>query len=288
MDVRGWGVLAVAAVAGCAADARDVRDVAAPVTLRFRPAAGTTTRYAFEQHLTMRSDSGTPLPPQDVMMRIYLTQAVGDGRADGIPVTSTVDSATLSNSALPASMLATLVERVRGLRTLTVLDARMRPVRYEVVDRPDLHPDRLAPFEQGARGFAFPLPEGPVRVGDTWTVAVPLPTGHIPGTPQAVAVPTTLTVRAVRAAGPDTTVVLGVESRLPDAPIIVDLGIGKSSLRFAGTLVGDQEFSLSRGTVVGGTMAGAIRLAMTGGIAGDRTLGVTLDQRLTLRTLEEH
>jgi hypothetical protein len=32
-------------------------------------------------------------------------------------------------------------------------------------------------------------------------------------------------------------------------------------------------------------MAGAIRLEMTGGIAGDRTLGVTLDQRLTLRTL---
>jgi hypothetical protein len=58
-------------------------------------------------------------------------------------------------------------------------------------------------------------------------------------------------------------------------------------VRLTGTLAGDQAFSLSRGTVLGGTMAGAIRLEMTGGIAGDRTLGVTLDQRLTLRTLEE-
>jgi hypothetical protein len=283
MDVRGWSVLAAAVAAGCAADARDV---AAPVTLRFRPAAGTSTRHAFEQHLTMRSDSGTPLPPQDVTMRIYLTQAVGDGRADGIPVTSTVDSVTLSNSALPVTMLATLVERVRGLRTLTVLDARMRPVHYEIVNRPDLHPDRLAPFEQGARGFAFPLPEGPVRVGDTWTVAVPLPTGPIPGAPPALEAPTTLTLRAVRVSGSDTTVVLGVEARFPEAPITVDFGVGKSSLRLSGTLVGHQEFSLSRGTVVGGTMAGVVRIEMTGGIAGDRTLGVTLDQRLTLRTLE--
>ena len=283
MDARRWGLLAAAAVAGCAAD---TRDGAATVTLRFRPAAGTSIRYAFEQHLTMRPDSGTPLLAQDITMRIYLTQAVGDGQADGIPVTSTLDSATLSNTALPAPMLATLVERVRGLRTLTVLDARMRPVRYEVVNRPDLRPDRLAPFEQGARGFAFPLPEGPVRVGDTWTVAVPLPTGDIPGTPGSVEVPTTLTVREVRVSGPDTTVVLGVESRLPDAPISVDLGVGRSSLRLTGTLVGDQEFSVSRGTVVRGAMAGQIRLEMTGGIAGDRTLGLTLDQRLTLRTLE--
>lgn len=283
MDRRGWSVLAAAVVAGCGpAD----RPPTGPVTLRFRPAAGTSLRYAFEQRLTVRPDSGTPLPPQDVTMRIYLTQAVGDGRADGIPVTSTVDSVTLDNSALAAPLLATLVERVRGLRTLTVLDARMRPVHYEIVSRPDLHPDRLAPFEQGARGLVFPLPEGPVRIGDTWTVAVPLPTGPIPGTPPSLAAPTTLTVRAVRVSGPDTTVVLGVESRFPEAPIPVDLGIGKSSLRLSGTLVGDQEFSVSRGTVVGGTMAGALRLEMTGGIAGDRTLGLTLDQRLTLRTLE--
>lgn len=282
MDLRGCAVLAAAVAAGCAADGRDE---AAPVTLRFRPAAGTTTRYAFEQHLTMRSDSGTPLPPQDVTMRIYLSQAVGDGRADGIPVTSTVDSATFSNSALPMPLLATLVERVRGLRTVTVLDARMRPVHYEIVNRPDLHPDRLAPFEQGARGFAFPLPEGPVRVGDTWTVAVPLPTGQIPGAPATLEVPTTLTVRAVRVSGPDTTVVLGVESRLPGTAVSVDFGVGRSSVRLTGSMVGGQEFSVSRGTVLGGTMAGAIRLEMTGGIAGDRTLGVTLDQRLTLRTL---
>ena len=283
MDRRGWGVLAAAAVAGCAADAPRA---AAPVTLRFRPAAGTSIRYAFEQQLTMRPDSGTPLPPQDVTMRIWLTQAVGDGRADGIPVTSTLDSVALTDGALPAPMLATLVERARGLRTLTVLDARMRPVHYEVLSRPDMRPDRLAPFEQGARGLAFPLPEGPVRVGDTWTVAAPLPIGSIPGAPQALEAPTTLTVRAVRVSGSDTTVVLGVESRLPETPIPVDFGLGKSSLRLSGTLAGDQEFSVSRGTVVGGTMAGVIRLEMTGGIAGDRTLGLTLDQRLTLRTLE--
>ena len=66
----------------------------------------------------------------------------------------------------------------------------------------------------------------------------------------------------------------------------MDLGIGRSSLRLSGTLVGEQEFSVSRGTVLGGTLAGAIRLEMTGGVAGDRTLGLTVDQRLTLRALE--
>jgi len=283
MKIGVCGCLAAAVIAGCAAGAPND---AAAVTLRFRPAAGTSTRYAVEQHLTMRSDSGTPLPPQDVTMRIYLTQTVGDGLAEGIPVTSTIDSATLSGSALPAQMLEPLLERVRGLRTLTVLDARMRPVRYEIVSRPDVHPERLAPFEQGARGLAFPLPEGPVRIGDTWTVAAPLPTGNIPGTAAALEARTTLTVRAVRIAGPDTTVVLGVESRLPEAPLPVDFGIGQSFVRLSGMLVGDQEFSVSRGTVVRAAMAGEIRLEMTGGIAGDRTLGMTLDQRLTLRTLE--
>jgi len=275
--------LVAAVIGGCAAGAPND---AATLTLRFRPAAGTSTRYVVEQHVTMRPDSGTPLPSQDVTMRIYLTQAVGVGLAEGIPVTSTIDSATLGGSGFPAPMLEPLLERVRGLRTLTVLDARMRPVRYDVVSRPDVHSEGLAPFEQGARGLAFPLPEGPVRVGDTWTVAVPLPTGNIPGTPAALEARTTLTVRAVRVAGPDTTVVLGVESRLPEAPLPVDFGIGPSSVRLSGTLVGEQEFSVSRGAVVRTALAGEMRLEMTGGIAGDRTLGMTLDQRITLRTLE--
>jgi hypothetical protein len=219
MDVRGWAVLAAAVVAGGAPDARDA---AVPVTLRFRPAAGTSTRYAFEQHLTMRSDSGTPLPPQDVTMRIYLTQAVGDGRADGIPVTSTVDSATLSDSALPVTLLTTLVERVRGLRTLTVLDARMRPVHYEIVNRPDLHPDRLAPFEQGARGFAFRCPRARYGSATRGPSRCRCPAARSPALRRHSRGRRRSRARGA-VSGSDTTVVLGVEARFPEAPITVDL-----------------------------------------------------------------
>lgn len=283
MRLRVGGGLAAVLIAGCAAGASN----AAPLTLRFRPAAGTLHRYVYEQRVTMRADSGTPLPPQDVTLRIYLTQAVGAGEADGIPVTSTIDSLSLDNGALPASFLEAVEGRARGLQTLTVLDQRMRTIRHEVVNRAGLDAGRLDAFEQGTSGLAFPLPEGPVRVGDSWTVTTRLPTGQmLPGTAGPLEAATTLTVRQVRIAGSDTAVLLDVESRLPEAPIPVDMGIGRSALRLSGTLAGEQEFSVSRGTVVRASIAGEIRVEMSGGIAGDRTMGMTLDQRLTIRMLE--
>lgn len=283
MRSRAGGGLAALMIAGCAAGASN----ATPLTLRFRPAAGTLNRYVYEQRVTMQADSGTPLPPQDVTLRIYLTQAVGAGAADGIPVTSTIDSLSLDNGALPASFLAAVEGRARGLQTLTVLDQRMRTVRHEVVNRAGLDAGRLDAFEQGTSGLAFPLPEGPVRVGDSWTVTTRLPTGQmLPGAAGPLEAATTLTVRQVRIAGSDTVVLLDVESRLPEAPIPVDMGIGRSALRLSGTLAGEQEFSVSRGTVVRASMAGEIRVEMSGGIAGDRTMGMTLDQRLTIQMLE--
>jgi hypothetical protein len=283
MRLRAGGGLAAVLIAGCAAGASN----AAPVTLRFRPAAGTLNRYVYEQRVTIQADSGTPLPPQDVTLRIYLTQAVGAGEADGIPVTSTIDSVSLDNGALPASFLEAVEGRARGLQTVTVLDQRMRTVRHEVVNRSGLDAGRLDAFEQGTSGLAFPLPEGPVRVGDSWTVTTRLPTGQmLPGTAGPLEAATTLTVRQVRIAGSDTAVLLDVESRLPEAPISVDMGIGRSALRLSGTLAGEQEFSVSRGTVLRASMAGEIRVEMSGGIAGDRTMGMTLDQRLTIRMLE--
>lgn len=288
--MRARGLILLAAVAGAAFAAGCVPDPrydGAPLALRFHPRAGAVHRYVFEQVVTMRSDSGTPLPPQDVAMQVYLTQAVGEVGADGVPVTSTIDSASLRNSALPAQMLDALVGRVRGLQTVTVLDDRMRPVRHGIVTAPERDRERLAPFEQGARGLAFPLPEGAVRVGDSWTVAALLPTGQVAGMGEQLQTTTKLTLREVRVSGSDTIVVVAVESRLPTEPIPIDLGLGgaPASVRLTGTLTGDQEFSLSRGTVLRAGMSGGIRFEMTGGIAGDRTLGMTLDQRLTLRML---
>jgi hypothetical protein len=283
MRMRVPGGLAALCVAGCLAGAPS----AAPVTLRFRPAPGAAYRYALEQRITMRPDSGTLLPTRNVVVRAHLTQQIGAPGADGIPVTSTVDSVALDSAGLPAAMRDAMAERLRGLRIRTVLDQRMRPVRQDVLNGEDADVASLAVLEQGARGLAFPLPEGPVRVGDTWTVAVPVPTAQVlPAMPRPLEASTTITVRDVRIAGSDTTVVLGVAARIPETAVTVELSMRQSEVRVSGALAGDQEFSVPRGTVVRTSLAWEVRLEMTLGIPDDPPVGLILDQRLSLRMLE--
>lgn len=285
MSTRIRGGLAAVLVAGCVAGSSR----AAPVTLRFRPAAGAVHRYAVGQQVTMRPDSGTPLPSRNVAVRIYLTQAIGEGGADGIPVTSTVDSAAVEGSSLPASLRDAMAGRLRGLEVLTVLDQRMRLVRRQIMNRADPDAASLAVLEHGTRALTFPLPEAPVRVGDSWTVAVPVPTGQVlPGMTEPLQASATITVRDVRIADSDTMVVLDLAARIPDTTVTVHLGPRQSIVHVSGTLAGDQEFSVPRGTVVRASLAWEVRLDMTIGMPGDPPVGMTLGQRLTIRMLEDH
>jgi hypothetical protein len=131
------------------------------------------------------------------------------------------------------------------------------------------------------KAMAIGFPEGPVGRGDTWTIETELPLGQVPG----VKAPgrTTLTVKEFRVAGQDTTVVLGVETAFPDGPIQMNIQGQSATLRLAGSLSGEQVFSLTRGTAVSGTMKGTMKMNLSGGPLGRQGMAISADSDMSLR-----
>jgi hypothetical protein len=132
---------------------------------------------------------------------------------------------------------------------------------------------------------SFPLPEGRVGVGDSWTESIELPLGDLPGNPGPVRAASTFTVREIRAVGTDTTVILDVATTLPTEPIKVTMQGQEATFRLAGTLTGQQEFSFTRSMQQSGTVGGVVKMTMSGAMPGAGDMTMSLDQRMTMRTV---
>ena len=91
------------------------------------------------------------------------------------------------------------------------------------------------------------------------------------------------TVKEFRVAGQDTTVVLGVETAFPDGPIQMNIQGQSATLRLAGSLSGEQVFSLTRGTAVSGTMKGTMKMNLSGGPLGRQGMAISADSDMSLR-----
>jgi len=91
-----------------------------------------------------------------------------------------------------------------------------------------------------------------------------------------------LTVKNIKIAGADTTIVLAVETSFPTDPVTVTQQGQTSTLRFSGTLTGERQFSVSKGAPLGSTMSGTMRITASGGQLGPAGMTMALEQRTSL------
>ena len=244
-------VATAAIVTGC-------RQAAGPkVTLRFRPPAGAEFHYALEQRTswTMEGAAG-PVPGQDITLRIHYTQTVAGPTAGGTAVTVSYDSVTM----LPGGY-APAFDRMRGLKSRVVFDERGRVVSAAFAGV-DGEPSPLADqLERSMKGTALPLPDSPVGVGDSW-IADPEETPT--GVGATIPMRTRFTVKEIQATGPDTAVVVTVESTFPGDPVSVketSRGVAEiHTVRVSGALTGERVYSLSKGVPLRSTMGGSMRV----------------------------
>lgn len=276
--VRAVAVAGFALVAACGD--------AAMLTLRFSPAAGSSFRYALEQQvaLTMEGDSVPPDAKQDLTITIAFTQTVRGPADSGLEVRLRVDSVTLSSPQLPPQTMASAGAVLRGLETAIVFDERMQVVRSSVADPGAAPPQLAAQIATSLRGASLPLPDGPVRVGETWTVDVPAPTGQIPGLTRPLVLTSRLRIDRFRVSGADTIVHIRVETTFPRDPIALDLDGVPATMRIEGSLRGEQEYSMGRHALLSSSVSGKVRTTVAAGSSVDET--TTLDQRVTVRLLE--
>ena len=259
----------LAALAGVAALGCGKDRGATKLTLRYHPPAGASYHYALEQHNTMKLEGGPMgrLGEQQFTTRMYFTQSVGQPAQGGVPVTVRFDSTSIESTMLAAGALTPVLRGMRGLKGKVVYDDRMNVLHAEFTPVPGLPPQIMDQLTNHVRGMTFPLPDQPVGVGDSWTTETALPVGEIAG--GSAKARTTVTVKELHAAGPDTSVVLGIETRFPEDPITVTGDAGaRQTLKLSGSLAGEQLFSVTRGAAVRSSMGGNMRVNVSGGPHG--------------------
>src|SRR5207245_9896832 len=90
-------------------------------------------------------------------------------------------------------------------------DDRSKGVRAEcggVAGTPSPLTDQMG---KSVKNMAFPLPTEPVGVGDSWTSETELPISQIVSTSAPLKAKSKLTVKNIKIAGADTTIVLAVQ-----------------------------------------------------------------------------
>ena len=261
------------------------------VTLRYHPPAGAAYHYALDQHNTMRIEGGpmSALPEQSYRMRIYYTQRVKGPTQGGVAVTVTFDSTSLDAPGMGAGAMQPALDRMRGMKSDIVYDDRMHVLSAAFTGLTGAPSPVTEQLGSSMKSMAFPLPEGPVGVGDSWVAEHELPLGQQLNASHPLKSRTKMTVKEIQIAGADTSVLLGVETSFPDEPItLTQQGEGgapqSGTLRLSGNLSGEQLFSLSRSAQVRAMMGGTIK--MKRGTAGQPPVTMAMTQQTSLQLTE--
>jgi len=229
------------------------------VMLRYRPPAGAELHYALEQRTSWSMESAAgPVPGQDLILQIHYTQTVTGPTAGGTAVTVSYDSMTI----LPGGY-APALERMRGLKSRVVFDDRGRVVSAAFAGL-DGEPSPIADqLERSMKGTALPLPDAPVGVGDSWSADADSGNQTV-GVGAAIPMRTRFTVKEIQVTGPDTNVVVTVESTFPGDPVSIkesNGGVAEThTVRVSGALTGERVYSLSKGIPIRSTMGGNMRV----------------------------
>lgn len=258
------------------------------IALRYHPPAGASQQFAIDQATRMRFEGGpmAEMGEQHMTMRMFVTHAVTGPVEGGTGVTVTFDSMQIESSMMPQGAADDALRRVRGLRGDLVLDERMRVVRASFANVPGAPAGMSRQLSGSVKGasFSVPFPQQAVGVGDKWTETTEVPLGELPGNPGPIKATTEVRVLEIRTQDGDTVVVLDVTTTMPADPITIRAEGEEATITFAGTLAGDQEFSLARGAAISGTMGGEVRMTMESPrLAGGMTM--VMNQQLTLQSL---
>lgn len=285
--MRRSAVLAMAAAA-CGRAGTDGSKIA----LRYHPPAGAVYHYALEQstQVTMRSGPLTGMGQQQLKMRMHFTQTIQGPAANGsgTEVEVVFDSTTMEMPGVPSDAAERELARMRGLRSTVVFDERAQIVSTNFAAQPGMTPAMANQMGAGIKAMTFAFPEQPIGPGDSWTVTTELPLGQVPGTNASGAGParTTLTVRGIRVAEADTSVLLDIKTQFPSGPIELTFAGQRATLKMSGELAGNQQFSLSRGAVVNATLKGAMTMNITAAALGSQAMVMLSETENTLRLLD--
>ncbi len=136
---------------------------------------------------------------------------------------------------------------------------------------------------KSVKAMAFPLPERPVGVGDSWTSENELPLGDQLNASAPIKSKTKLTVKQIQVAGTDTSVLLAIETIFPGEPIKVTRQGQQITMRLSGGLTGEQTYSLTHSAQTRATMGGVMRVNVKSGPAGQREMTMAMTQRSSLQ-----
>ncbi len=264
----------------------------AKITLRYHPPTGAAYHYSLDQQNAMRIVGGpmSALPEQTFRMRMYYTQLVKGPAQGGVAVTVTFDSTSLDAPGMGPGAMRPALDRMRGMRSDVVYDDRMHVLSAAFTGLTGAPSPVTEQLGSSMKSMAFPLPEGPVGVGDSWVAEHELPLGH-----QALNASgplksrTKITVKEIQIAGADTSVLLGIETSFPEAPItLMQRGEGGAqqtgTLRLSGNLSGEQLYSLQRSAQVRAMMGGTI--TMKTGTTGQPEMTMAMTQQTSLQLTE--
>jgi len=264
----------------------------AKITLRYHPPTGAAYHYSLDQQNAMRIVGGpmSALPEQTFRMRMYYTQLVKGPAQGGVAVTVTFDSTSLDAPGMGPGAMRPALDRMRGMKSDVVYDDRMHVLSAAFTGLTGAPSPVTEQLGSSMKSMAFPLPEGPVGVGDSWVAEHELPLGH-----QALNASgplksrTKITVKEIQIAGADTSVLLGIETSFPEAPItLMQRGEGGArqtgTLRLSGNLSGEQLYSLQRSAQVRAMMGGTI--TMKTGTTGQPEMTMAMTQQTSLQLTE--
>ncbi len=278
----------LATIGGCRGGASGPK-----VTLRYHPPAGAAYHYALDQQNAMRFEGGPmgAVPEQTFRMRMYYTQLVKGPAPGGVAVTVTFDSTSLDAPGMGAGAMRPALDRMRGMRSDVVYDDRMHVLSAAFTGLTGAASPVTEQLGSSLKAMAFPLPEGPVGVGDSWVAEHELPLGRQAlNASRPLKSLTRITVKEIQIAGADTSVVLGIETHFPDEPItLTQQGEGGApqtgTLRLSGSLSGEQVYSLQRSAQVRAMMGGTIK--MKSGSAGQPETTMAMTQQTSLQLTQD-
>lgn len=260
----------------------------AKLTLRYHPPVGATYHYSLEQHTDMKFEGGSmaQVPEQQLTMHMHFTQMVTSPTAGGVGVTVRFDSTTMESPLMTQGAYGPALDRMRGLTSNVLYDDRMNVVHSEFTNAGGALSPITEQLGKTLKGMTFPLPQGPVGAGDSWTAEMELPINQVASGGPPTKATTKLTVKEIHAGGADTTVLVALETTFPGDPIKVTQQGQQLTLKLSGNLTGEQLFSVSRGAVVRSLMNGTMRIKMTGGMLGADGTNMSLNQATSLQLRE--
>jgi len=260
------------------------------VTLRYHPPAGADYHYALDQQNAMRieGDPMSAMHEQTFRMRMYYTQVVKGPAQGGVAVTVTFDSTSLDAPGMGPGAMRPALDRMRGMKSDIVFDDRMQVLSAAFTGLTGTPSPVTEQLGSSMKSMAYPLPEGPVGVGDSWVAEHDLPLGRQAlSTSRPLKSRTKITVKEIQIAGADTSVLLGIETSFPDDPItLTQQGEGGApetgTLRVTGNLSGEQLYSLTRSAQVRAMRGGTIKMKSAAKGQPEMTMAMTQQTSLQL------